>query len=109
MPVSTQNQSLSGTALEILRARYLQRNEHGEVIETPEAMFERVAKAIAEPARAYGDDVSFWARRFFKRMSRLEFLPNSPTLMNGGLPNGQLAACFVLPIEDDLDSIFTAL
>ena len=109
MTVSTQNHSLSGTALEILRARYLQRNEHGEVIETAEAMFERVAKAIAEPARGYGEDVSFWAARFFERMSRLEFLPNSPTLMNAGLPNGQLAACFVLPIEDDLDSIFTAL
>ena len=109
MPVSTDNHSLSGTALEILRARYLQRDDHGDVIEIPDAMFERVAKAIAEPARAFGEDVSFWAARFFERMSRLEFLPNSPTLMNAGLPNGQLAACFVLPIEDDLDSIFTAL
>ena len=109
MPVSSQNHSLSGTALEILRARYLQRNEHGEVNETPQAMFERVAKAIAEPAHRYGEDVSFWAARFFERMSRLEFLPNSPTLMNAGLPNGQLAACFVLPVEDDLDSIFAAL
>ena len=109
MTVSTQNHRLSDTALEILRARYLQRDDRGEVIETPEAMFERVAKAIAEPARGYGEDVSFWAARFFERMSRLEFLPNSPTLMNAGLPNGQLAACFVLPIEDDLDSIFAAL
>ena len=67
MPVSTQNRSLSDTALEILRARYLQRDEHGEVIETPEAMFERVAKAIAEPARAYGDDVNFWEARFLER------------------------------------------
>jgi len=72
-------------------------------------MFERVAKAIAEPARAYGDDVSYWAARFLERLCRLEFLPNSPTLMNAGLPNGQLAACFVLPIEDDLDSIFGAI
>jgi ribonucleoside-diphosphate reductase alpha chain len=99
----------SDTALEILRARYLQRDERGEVIETAEAMFERVAKAIAEPGRRYGEDVSFWAARFLERLCRLEFLPNSPTLMNAGLPNGQLAACFVLPIEDDLDSIFTAL
>ena len=66
--------------MEILRARYLRRDEHGEVIETAEAMFERVAKAIAEPARRYGDDVHYWAARFLERLRRLEFLPNSPTL-----------------------------
>jgi len=109
MTDSSQNHRLSETALEILRARYLKRDDGGEVIETPEAMFERVAAAIAEPARAYGDDVSYWAARFLKRLRRCEFLPNSPTLMNVGLPNGQLAACFVLPIDDDLDSILTAL
>ena len=68
-------------------------------------MFERVARAIGEPARLFGEDAAFWETRFFERMRRLEFLPNSPALMNGGFPAGQLAACFVLPIEDDLDSI----
>ena len=71
------------------------------MIESPEAMFERVAQAIAEPARRYGDDVNYWQARFLERLRRREFLPNSPTLMNAGLPGGQLAACFVLPIEDD--------
>ena len=72
-------------------------------------MLQRVAAAIATPARLFGEDVAFWEERFLDRLERLEFLPNSPTLMNAGLSNGQLAACFVLPIEDDLDSIFTAL
>jgi ribonucleoside-diphosphate reductase alpha chain len=72
-------------------------------------MLERVARAIAAPARAFGEDSDFWEARFLERLKRLEFLPNSPTLMNAGLPGGQLAACFVLPIEDSLDSIFTAL
>ncbi|MGH7815932.1 MAG: adenosylcobalamin-dependent ribonucleoside-diphosphate reductase, partial [Candidatus Binatia bacterium] len=99
----------SDTALEILRERYLRRDDRGAISETPDGMFARVARAIAAPARRYGDDVEYWQARFFERMSRLEFLPNSPTLMNAGLPSGQLAACFVLPIEDDLDSIFAAI
>ena len=72
-------------------------------------MLQRVAAAIAAPARGFGEDTAFWEARFLERLQRLEFLPNSPTLMNAGVPNGQLAACFVLPIADDLDSIFTAL
>jgi ribonucleoside-diphosphate reductase alpha chain len=99
----------SENALEILRARYLRRDDSGKLTENPTGMLQRVARAIAEPARLFGEDKSYWEARFFERMSRLEFLPNSPTLMNAGLPAGQLAACFVLPIEDDLDSIFTAL
>jgi ribonucleoside-diphosphate reductase alpha chain len=100
---------LSETALEILRERYLRRDDNGELVENPEGMYARVAQAIAEAGRGFGDDVEFWRARFFERMNRREFLPNSPTLMNAGLANGQLAACFVLPIEDDLDSIFLAL
>jgi len=100
---------LSALAHQILRERYLRRDQSGNPIESPEEMFARVARAIAEPGRLFGDDVAFWQERFFERMRRLEFLPNSPTLMNAGLSNGQLAACFVLPIEDDLDSIFAAL
>ena len=99
----------SDTAMQVLRERYLRRDDAGHVIETPQRMFERVAAAIALPARSFGEDAPFWEARFFERMNRLEFLPNSPTLMNAGLPKGQLAACFVLPIADDLESIFAAL
>ncbi len=100
---------LSESALMVLRERYLRRDESGRLIEDPAGMLERVASAIAEPARLFGADAGFWEARFLERLQRLEFLPNSPTLMNAGLSGGQLAACFVLPIEDDLDSIFTAL
>ena len=106
---NSDSRPFSEHALEVLSARYLRRNEAGELVETPEGMFARVARAVAEPATLFGEDHRFWEARFLERMRRLEFLPNSPTLMNAGLPGGQLAACFVLPIEDDIDSIFTAL
>ncbi len=93
----------------MLRERYLRRDEAGRLIEDPAGMFQRVAFAIAAPARLFGEDAAFWEARFLQRLERLEFLPNSSTLMNAGLPGGQPAACFVLPIEDDLDSIFAAL
>ena len=99
----------SQLALDILRERYLRRDEAGVLLEDPEGMLERVADAIAAPARIFGEDKSFWEARFLERLQRGEFLPNSPTLMNAGLSGGQLAACFVLPIEDDLESIFSAL
>lgn len=105
---SRQGLSLSESALVVLRERYLRRDENGR-LEEPGAMLRRVAEAIAAPSRAYGESPAFWAERFLARMERLEFLPNSPTLMNAGLPGGQLAACFVLPVEDDLDSIFATL
>ncbi len=101
--------NFSDNAKKLLRERYLRRDQSGEILETPMAMLERVARSVAEPARFFGEDRLFWEERFLGRMARLEFLPNSPTLMNAGLPPGQLAACFVLPIEDDIDSIFTAL
>lgn len=93
----------------VLRERYLRRDETGALIEDPPGMLRRVAAAIAAPGTAFGDDRAFWESRFFERLARFEFLPNSPTLMNAGLPGGQLAACFVLPVDDDLDSIFGAL
>jgi ribonucleoside-diphosphate reductase alpha chain len=99
----------SENALTVLRERYLRRDEGGALAEDPAGMLERVANAVAAPAHAFGEDAAFWEARFLERLLRLEFLPNSPTLMNAGLPSGQLAACFVLPIEDDLDSIFGAL
>jgi ribonucleoside-diphosphate reductase alpha chain len=103
------NPAFSDNALAILRERYLRRDDAGEIVETPDAMLERIARAVAAPARLFGDDTDFWEACFLERMQRREFFPNSPTLMNAGLPGGQLAACFVLPIEDDLDSIFKAM
>ncbi len=96
-------------ALRVLRERYLRRDAQGRLVEDPGQMLARVARAVAAPAADFGEDCSAWESRFVGRMQRLEFLPNSPTLMNAGVPGGQLAACFVLPVEDDLDSIFTAL
>ena len=99
----------SKIAVKVLRARYLRRDDAGTPVEDVDGMLARVARAIAAPARLFGDDSDYWEARFLERMQRREFLPNSPTLMNAGLPSGQLAACFVLPLEDDLDSIFTIL
>jgi ribonucleoside-diphosphate reductase alpha chain len=96
-------------AVEVLRERYLRRDETGSFVEDAHGMFERVARSVAAPAGSFGEDGRFWEARFLRRMERMEFLPNSPTLMNAGTPGGQLAACFVLPIEDHLDSIFGAL
>lgn len=91
---------LSPNALQLLKARYLRNTE------TPNELFKRVAKHLVSTE---GKDHTFWFDRFYRVMRDLEFLPNSPTLMNAGLPNGQLSACFVLPIEDNLTSIFDSL
>jgi ribonucleoside-diphosphate reductase alpha chain len=99
----------SDPAIRVLRARYFRRDDAGTLLEDVDGLLGRVARAVAAPGRLFGDDSELWEERFLKRMQRREFLPNSPTLMNAGLPNGQLAACFVLPLEDDLDSIFTTL
>ncbi len=99
--------ALGENARRVLERRYLLRDDRGAVLETPEAMFRRVARAVAE-AEPPGERAA-WAERFEARMAALEFLPNSPTLMNAGRDHGQLAACFVLPVEDDLASIFDGL
>jgi ribonucleoside-diphosphate reductase alpha chain len=97
---------LSSNAVEILRARYLKRNKDGEVSETPDDLFRRVARAVAHAE----DHVSpHWEDRFYQLMREGVFLPNSPTLMNAGLSEGQLSACFVLPVEDTMQSIFETL
>lgn len=99
-------------ALRVLEERYLLRNHLGEVIETPEELIWRVAKAVAKPEKKYGAtsrEVEIVSERFAELMSNLEFLPNSPTLMNAGTPIGQLSACFVVPIEDSIESIFSAV
>ena len=100
---------LSPAAIAVLEERYLRRDDTGALIEDADGMFRRVARAVAAPSEKFGESPQEWEERFYQRLSSLQFLPNSPTLMNAGLPGGQLAACFVLPVDDDLDSIFTAL
>lgn len=100
---------LTENALRVLRARYLLKDENGRVIETPEEMFLRVTRTISSAERFYGGDPIQWEERFFEMMTDLRFLPNSPTLMNAGKDIGQLAACFVLPVDDSMQSIFDTL
>lgn len=100
---------VKANGLEVLRARYLRKNERGQIIETPAEMFARVASYVAEVERRYGSDAATMADAFYDAMARLEFLPNSPALMNAGTRLGQLAACFVLPIDDSLGDIFGSL
>ncbi len=107
-PLSQQSVPFSPSAWEILRHRYLRKDASGTVIETPEEMFARVARTVAAAEANYHGNVAQWEETFFHLLSSLQFLPNSPTLMNAGTTHGQLAACFVLPIEDSLDSIFQA-
>ncbi len=99
---------LSDNALKVLRRRYLLKDEHGQVTETPEQMFRRVAGYVASADELYGDSAGS-GQEFYSVMSNLEFLPNSPTLMNAGTRIKQLAACFVLPVGDSLDEIFGTL
>ena len=103
--------SLSFNAKRILERRYLRKDEHGKVMETPEELFRRVAKNIASAERLYGtdSDVKQAEEEFYRIMARLDFLPNSPTLMNAGGKLQQLSACFVIPIEDNMESIFEAI
>lgn len=103
---------LTESALLVLRKRILRRDERGNPIETPEEMFTRVAREIAKVERNYGsgeEEVLQRAEAFRRMMAELDFLPNSPTLVNAGLPGGQLSGCFVLPIEDSMESIFGTL
>ncbi len=102
---------LSVNVTTVLKRRYLLKNEKGEIIETPKELFTRVAKTIAAPDANYGKG-SNWAKteqEFFTMLANLEFLPNSPTLMNAGTPIGQLSACFVLPVKDSIQGIFQSL
>jgi len=100
---------LTVNAIEVLRRRYLLRDEAGRLLETPADMFKRVAHNVAIAEKAYGGDVKAVEERFLEMMRKLEFLPNSPTLMNAGTRLGQLSACFVIPVHDTIEGIFDAL
>jgi ribonucleoside-diphosphate reductase alpha chain len=102
---------LSPNAVTVLDRRYLRRDEEGKVLEAPQAMFERVADTIAAAEKEFktGRVPAELAKEFLQMMTRLEFMPNSPTLMNAGRDLGQLSACFVLPIGDSLEEIFESI
>jgi ribonucleoside-diphosphate reductase alpha chain len=100
---------LTENAVKILEARYLLRDSGGKIIETPDQMVERVAHAVAAAEETYGGEVRHWEEKFGELMSSLRFLPNSPAIMNAGKDMQQLAACFVLPVSDSMDSIFDTL
>ncbi len=102
---------LTDNANIVLERRYLKKNDQGEAAETPEALFDRVARSIAGTDAFFDPqaDVEKTRREFYDMMTRLWFLPNSPTLMNAGRRLGQLAACFVLPVDDSMESIFETL
>jgi len=99
-------------AILVLERRYLRKDEKGRVIESTDQMFRRVAKSMAEVEKQYGKsnaEVARYEDEFYRMMTSLEFIPNSPTLMNAGTMFGQLSACFVLPIEDSIEGIFDTL
>jgi ribonucleoside-diphosphate reductase alpha chain len=103
---------MTPNALKVLEKRYLKKNMEGKVTEAPEELFRRVAKTIASADLMYGKskaDVALIEEDFYEMITSLEFLPNSPTLMNAGRRLGQLSACFVLPVEDSMESIFDAV
>ena len=102
---------ISENAKAVLERRYLARDEQGNPTETVDGLFRRVANAVAEGDRHFDPkaDVVATAAEFYEMMTNLEFLPNSPTLMNAGRPLGQLSACFVLPVADSMEDIFDAI
>ncbi len=104
--------TLTDNALRVLRHRYLTKDPSGRVVESPEQMFARVARAVAAAERSYAAgeaDVSAVEDDFYNLMTEGIFLPNSPTLMNAGRRLGMLSACFVLPVEDNVEGIFESV
>jgi len=106
------NLGLSDNALTVLRARYLKKNEAGDVTETPAELFERVAKTMADVELVHGtvpEERDTWKTKFYDMMVSGRYMPNSPTLMNAGREMGMLSACFVLPVRDSVSEIFDAI
>ncbi|GMU20811.1 MAG: hypothetical protein AMXMBFR13_09070 [Phycisphaerae bacterium] len=104
--------ALSENALRVLRARYLKKDESGRVTETPEELFSRVARTMADVELLYqasDEERDAWERRFYGLMFDGRFMPNSPTLMNAGREMGMLSACFVLPVRDSINDIFDSI
>jgi len=103
---------LSDNSLRVLEKRYLKKDAAGKAMETPQELFRRVAKTIAGADRVFKkseEDVAALEKQFYGMMTALEFIPNSPTLMNAGRDLSQLSACFVLPIDDSMESIFDSI
>jgi ribonucleoside-diphosphate reductase alpha chain len=109
--ISKNKVELRKNALNVLEKRYLKKDKNGNVVESPEDLFYRVAENIAQADKIYDEhaNIDVLIRKFYISMSSLDFLPNSPTLMNAGRQLQQLSACFVLPIDDSMDSIFETL
>ena len=106
-----QSAEISANAKVILEKRYLKKDQNGEINETPDEMFHRVADALASPELEYGktqEETKEISTEFYQMMSSLKFLPNSPTLMNAGTGAGTLSACFVLPLTDSMEGIMSA-
>ena len=106
------NLNFSEQALKVLSRRYLLKDKEGNTIETPRQMLQRVAKNIASADKNYGknkEQIEQTAQKFYQMIAELQFLPNSPTLMNAGTKVQQLSSCFVLPIEDTMPGIFGSL
>jgi ribonucleoside-diphosphate reductase alpha chain len=110
-PADLPEPKLTENAVKVLQNRYLKKDKvTGEVVEVPKDMFWRVAAAVAAPEFAVSEELGMrWARRYYELMANNVFVPNSPTLMNAGREMGMLSACFVLPVEDSIESIFTTL
>ncbi|MEJ2200558.1 MAG: vitamin B12-dependent ribonucleotide reductase [Desulfuromonadaceae bacterium] len=110
-PATSSAPLLAANAVTVLERRYLKRDADGKVLESPADMFRRVAKTIAsaETLLKTGQDAQALEEEFYRMMTTLEFLPNSPTLMNAGRELGQLSACFVLPVGDSMEEIFEAI
>jgi ribonucleoside-diphosphate reductase alpha chain len=110
-PVVVSTRGLTANALRVLEARYLRRDAERRICETASELFERVARAVAQAELLLGSarQAAFWQGQFTELLGSLDFLPNSPTLMNAGTPLGQLSACFVLPVGDSMEAIFEAV
>lgn len=103
--------SLTENAIRVLEARYLRRDAQRRIIETPEELFAAVARAVAHAELLLGnaEKARYWEEKYYHLLTSLDFLPNTPTLMNAGKTLGQLSACFVLPVEDSMEGIFDAI